>query len=489
MRRRHGLVVAGALSLVLVATEVSAAPSPSPGANPAPTPGATPSPVTKPAFPDARDRAPAGVALAALPARAKLPTPTALRPTLNPWVGAKALKPRVGFVALTAGGQAVYDHAGATSYVPASTTKLLTTAAALRQLGPGHRFVTSVYDADASDGADAIHTIVLLGGGDPLLSSRKVVARRVADKRFTRRTAAGLATIDDLAERTATALREQGISKVRVRFDDRLFGPGVSRHWHKNYLSSGEVSRVSALTVDQGRSAVTGDLRVADPAGRAANLFAAGLAKHRLKVIGGANRGRAPKRQPIASVTSPPLDRIVEHVLLTSDNDGAEMLLRQTAIDRGQPATFAGGAKATRASLSALGLGLSGLKLFDGSGLSPANRISPSLLTRLLATAMSSRHPELAAVLSGLPVAGVSGTLADRFHVVGTNGAGLVRGKTGTLNFVSALAGIAQTADGAVLAFAFLADSLHADARPYEERVTALLTACGCRKRPTGGGG
>lgn len=433
------------------------------------------------------------MALAALPASPKLPTATGLKTTLKKWVGAKALRPRVGVVVASSIGRTLYSHAGSTSYTPASATKLLTTAAALRQLGPGHRFTTSVYDTDAgasaSSASGATHTIVLRGGGDPLLSSRKAVAAKVADKDISKRTAGGLATIDDLARRTTTALRERDITKVAVRFDDRLFGPGVSTHWRKNYVSTGEVSRVSALTVNQGRATTTGDRRVSGPARHAADLFAAGLRKNKVKVTGRSERAKAPDGKAIASVMSPPLDRIAEHVLLTSDNDAAEMLLRHTAVGRNQPATFAGGVKATKANLSALGLDLAGLKLFDGSGLSPSNRISPLLLARLVATAMSPSHPELAATLSGLPVAGVSGTLVDRFHVVGTSGAGLVRGKTGTLNFVSALAGIAQTADGAVLAYAFLADKLHADARPYEERVTALLTSCGCRQRAAGRGG
>ena len=430
------------------------------------------------------------MALAALPARPDLPTTAGLAKAVGKWVRAKALKPRVGVVVASSGGRTLYSHAGGKGYVPASATKLLTTAAALRQLGPGHRFTTSVYDADASSGSSATHTIVLRGGGDPLLSSRKAVAADVTDKDVSKRTAAGIATIDDLARRTATALRERGITKVRVRFDDRLFGPGVSPHWRENYISTGEVSKVSALTVDQGRKAVTGDLRVSSPAIHAADLFAAVLRKNSVTVTGRSERAKAPTgRAAIASVVSPPLDRIAEHVLLTSDNDAAEMLLRQTAIGRNQPPTFTGGVTATKANLSALGLDLAGLKLYDGSGLSPANRIPPLLLARLVATAMSPSHPELAATLSGLPVAGVSGTLRNRFHVVGTEGAGLVRGKTGTLNFVSALVGIAQTDDGAVLAYAFLADKLSADARPYEERVTALLTSCGCRQRAAGGGG
>jgi serine-type D-Ala-D-Ala carboxypeptidase/endopeptidase (penicillin-binding protein 4) len=429
------------------------------------------------------------VALAALPARPRLPTGAGLQLTLRPWVGAKALKARVGLVVLSGAGKTLYNHAGAPSYAPASTTKLLTTAAVLRQLGPDHRFLTSVYDADASRGASVVHTIVLRGGGDPLLASQKRLNRQVADKHLTRRQAAGTATIDDLARRTASALRGRGITRVRVRYDDHLFGPGVSSRWRKNYLTSGEVSRVSALTVDEGRAAAVGGLRVADPAGQAADLFAAGLRKNRLQVGRGTKRTTTPKHDPIASVTSPPLDRIAEHVLLTSDNDGAEMLLRQTAVARGWSATFLGGVKATRANLSALGLDLRGLKLYDGSGLSRSDRVPPHVLARLLTVAMSPSHPGLSATLSGLPVAGVSGTLVDRFHVVGTSGAGLVRAKTGTLDFVSGLAGIAQTADGAVLAFAFLANSLHADARPYEERVSALLTSCGCRQRPAGGGG
>jgi serine-type D-Ala-D-Ala carboxypeptidase/endopeptidase (penicillin-binding protein 4) len=144
--------------------------------------------------------------------------------------------------------------------------------------------------------------------------------------------------------------------------------------------------------------------------------------------------------------------------------------------------------KAVTANLRELHLDVAGLRLYDGSGLARYNRATPRLLVTVIARAMATDHPELAAVLSGLPIAAVTGTLADRFHVVATEGAGIVRGKTGTLDFVSALVGIAQTADGAVLPYAFMANGLKADARPYADRISALLTTCGCRTYAAAGG-
>jgi D-alanyl-D-alanine carboxypeptidase/D-alanyl-D-alanine-endopeptidase (penicillin-binding protein 4) len=163
----------------------------------------------------------------------------------------------------------------------------------------------------------------------------------------------------------------------------------------------------------------------------------------------------------------------------------AEALARQVALARNEPASFAGGGKAMDAVVAELGLPADELSLADGSGLSRSNRISPSLLTDVLALAGDGTRPDLAAIFGALPVAAWSGTLVDRFEGPSRVGAGLVRAKTGTLTRVHAIAGLVSTADGRLLSFAVLTDDAPPDgltaARTALDRITATLATCGCR--------
>jgi len=106
------------------------------------------------------------------------------------------------------------------------------------------------------------------------------------------------------------------------------------------------------------------------------------------------------------------------------------------------------------------------------------------VMTGLLALATGAEQPQLRAVLSGLPIAAVSGTLAGRFSGSGEQGAtGMVRAKTGTLTGVSALAGTVVDSDGRLLVFAAMADQVKSTttARAALDRIATALAACGCR--------
>jgi D-alanyl-D-alanine carboxypeptidase/D-alanyl-D-alanine-endopeptidase (penicillin-binding protein 4) len=125
--------------------------------------------------------------------------------------------------------------------------------------------------------------------------------------------------------------------------------------------------------------------------------------------------------------------------------------------------------------------------MYDGSGLSRSTRVPPAVLARLLALAASPDHGPLRSVVTGLAVAGFTGSLEPpRFDDSATRSAvGLVRGKTGTLTGVSALAGTVEDADGRVLGFAFVADAVPTGgtlaARDALDRLATALGACGCR--------
>ncbi len=190
----------------------------------------------------------------------------------------------------------------------------------------------------------------------------------------------------------------------------------------------------------------------------------------------------------LAAVSSPPVATLVENMLTASDNVTAEAMARQVALSRKVDPSFDGGSRAVTDALSQAGYDTNGLVLRDGSGLSPENRMSTSLLGSVLASAAAvSKNPNdvqyLRPILTGLPVAGGGGTLADRF-IDGRSvaGRGVVRAKTGTLTGASSLAGVVSDVDGRLLVFAFISNGTSpADARPKLDVLAATLSRCGCR--------
>lgn len=338
---------------------------------------------------------------------------------------------------------------------PASTAKIVTALAALSVLSPTDVLTTRLVQGAAGD-------LVLVGGGDPTLIGAHPVR-------------------DGLGGGTLAALARQVTGPVtRIVVDDSLFtGPRLGPQWKPGYVTGGDVAPVGALMVDGGRLSKDGP-RSQDPALEAGRQLAGLL--HVKRVV----RGTAPAgAAEVAHVDSAPVARLVEAMLTRSDNDLAEALGRQVALAAKLPASYAGEAAAVQAAIDPLlrhtGLTPSALRLYDASGLSPGDQIQPAALSRLLATA--AQDPRFGALLDGLPVAGFDGTLAKRYRT--SPAAGEVRAKTGTLNGVSALAGLVHTHDGAVLAFAFTANGIPLSgtqqAQAALDRLAAALAGCGCR--------
>ena len=201
-------------------------------------------------------------------------------------------------------------------------------------------------------------------------------------------------------------------------------------------------------------------------------------------------RGTAPAAAKVlATVASAPLSDLVGQMLQTSDNVIAEVLARQVAVATAKPASFIGAAAAIRAALVPLGVD-PGAGMRDGSGLAADDRVSAAALAGVLRLVVGAKHPALHAIVTGLPVAGWSGTLANRYlpGSSGSRGAGVIRAKTGTLTAVSSLAGIVHDTDGRLLTFAFalLADRVAAGvdatraAEAALDRIAAALAGCGC---------
>jgi D-alanyl-D-alanine carboxypeptidase/D-alanyl-D-alanine-endopeptidase (penicillin-binding protein 4) len=294
------------------------------------------------------------------------------------------------------------------------------------------------------------------------------------------------ASLSALAAATVEGLRARHVGKVRLGYDATLFtGPSGNPHWERSYVKESVVTSTSALWVDQGRRKPYFGLREQDPAAAAASTFAARLATHGIKVIGDPRAVKAPlASQPVAAVQSAPLSQLVDFILETSNNEGAEVLLRHIAIAGHSSGSVVNGVIVERATLTRLGVSLAGARIYDGSGLSREDRLPIATLVKVLQLASSPASPRLRAVLTGLPIAGFSGTLSSRFHDGAAAAVGLVRVKTGTLTGVTAYAGTLTTHDGTPLLFAVSADRITnaqtLAARSTLDRIAARLTSCGC---------
>ncbi|MFT4108435.1 D-alanyl-D-alanine carboxypeptidase/D-alanyl-D-alanine-endopeptidase [Propionicimonas sp.] len=381
-----------------------------------------------------------------------------------------AVRERLAAVArkgIGSSGVAVVTDTGATvagrgpdkPLAPASTMKILTSLAALDTLGADHTFSTRVVREPGG-------RVVLVGGGDPLLTDKTSAA------------AAKPASLEALARATASALKASGVKKVSLGYDDSLFtGPDFNPAWTKKWHTF--LARVSPLTVGEGLyNPWQADQK---PARTAASAFAARLEARGITVTRVTSAAASGAATEVASVQSAPLSTIVARTLRLSDNHAAEVLARQVAIATGEEPSFTGGTRAVKAWLVAHDLWDDGMRLLDGSGLSSRSRVTPSVLAR--AVALSLDTDSLSTVARALPVAGRSGTLKDRFNDSSERiGRGNVHAKTGTLPGIGALAGYLSTQDGTRLVFAVMANDAvgQTTTQNFLDRTAATLVRCGC---------
>jgi serine-type D-Ala-D-Ala carboxypeptidase/endopeptidase (penicillin-binding protein 4) len=415
--------------------------------------------------------------LAAAPADAPLPGADAVAAALAGPLDDSRLGNHVAMQVIdVATGQKLFTQNEADSAVPASTMKLTTAVAALARLGGSARLPTRAV-AGANPGE-----VVLVGGGDPTLAVNATGSYP------------GAARLDDLAGQVKKAL--DGVAPTKVVVDSSLFtGPTTGPNWEPGVADSGGyVARVTALMTDGGRTnpkivdppsnrSTAPDLAAGQAFARLLGLSGSAVSTGRAPLAGSATPAGNPSAGPkpgtrLGEVSSPPVLRLVEEMLQASDNTIAEVLARHVAISDKQPASFAGAGAAILSTLTDLGLPTVGVSISDGSGLSFEDRLTPQLLTGLLAVAARPDRPALHGLVNGLPVAGYSGTLADRFRTPNANPAdGLLRAKTGTLPGINSLAGYVTTASGRLLAFAVLADRVTSGILPAEAALDRIGTA------------
>ncbi|MBI1352536.1 MAG: D-alanyl-D-alanine carboxypeptidase/D-alanyl-D-alanine-endopeptidase [Actinomycetales bacterium] len=329
----------------------------------------------------------------------------------------KRLGNTVGLLAVDAAtGEVISDHSSDRPMLPASNMKIVTAFNALGALGPDTRFVTRVR-AGATPGE-----LILEGGGEPLLSTRDL--RRLANK----------------SARTLPAG-----TPITVHVDDDLFqDTGRAPGWPSGYVPS-VVSNVHALARIWDYSK--------DPSANAAAVFVKRLTALGYPVTLGAPAD-AGDAAVIAATKGTTVADAVRVMLRISENNVAEVLYRQVAAGSGFPTTWAGSRQAAETVLTNLGVDPTGMSLLDGSGLSRNDRVSPRFLVNVLRVARVTNPAPFSVMFedTALPIAGVSGTLDDRYGRFTTKQSrcaqGEIRAKTGTLHDTISLSGISMSADG-----------------------------------------
>lgn len=422
-----------------------------------------------------------------------VPVPSEVAARLDPVLKTDGGGTFTAVVQDAATGKVLYDRDGAANRIPASNMKLLTAVAALRGIGPEERFSTKVVAAPAAAATPGTATrpvaaktsVVLVGGGDVLLGAGESAEDKVLGH-------AGLTT---LAKQAVESLRKDGFKgQVQVLVDDSLFtGPALNPAWSPDDVAAGETAPLFPLALNSARvdPADSTAPRPQDSAMAAGEAFAAALktagAAAGLTVAPAVVRldGKpTPDAKVLAEVQSATVSQQVDLMLQTSDNYLAETLGRMTAVAAGQPATSDSAKAAVLNELAGLGIPTEGMVTADVSGLALGNQVSARQFAEVVRAITNGKDTRLRAALAGFPVAGLTGTLGDRYIDESTaEGAGLVRAKTGTLNTVIALSGYVVDADGRLLVFSFIGNGLTPGAdgnKPALDTAATALAGCGC---------
>ena len=360
-------------------------------------------------------------------------------------------------------GTVLFSDKAATPRLPASVEKLYTTSTALLKFGPTARLSTGVFGTGSlSANGTWVGDLYLKGGGDPSFGSAS----------FDRSAYGGGATMQQLVANLLATTPIKAVQGAIVgdesRFDSDRGTPATS-----NQPNAEVEGQLSALIYDRGFTDPSEAVFQTHPAQFAAQAFAAALRAARVKVPPKTpiTAGLTPSgARSLGSIASPAMATLIDWTNTPSDNFFAEMLLKDVGVQYGAGGTTAAGVAVVKAELASE-FGISPV-FNDGSGLSYADHTSPIEVVTLLSKMAS--NPVF---VGSLALAGETGTL-NGFVAAATPAYGNCRGKTGTLMYVSNLAGYCTAANGDTLAYAFLMNSIDPNtAHPIQATMIEALAS------------
>ena len=346
--------------------------------------------------------------------------------------------------------------------LPASNMKVVVAMVALDVLTPDFVFSTSL--VGRTNGSAIEGDAFLVGGGDPVLVTGNYPATEPYPTfNFTR------------LENLFDALASKGINSIsgsivgdESRYDAERFAPSLGLG-----IRGTEVGPLGALMVNDG--VVSGNpIKPDNPALGAATEFSNTLQNNGIAVSGAPKVGSAPTDLPvIAKIDSLPLTDIIAEMLTNSDNNTAELLVKEIGFATSGVGSREAGLEVMKSKLVEWGVALDVLQFFDGSGLDRGNRLTCNVMMTLLA-----RDGGFGPVGLGLATASQSGTL--RGVLADTLGAGKLRGKTGTLTGAKALSGFVPYSADQASTFALIINGSNvANQTTYRPIWNALSNALG----------
>lgn len=341
-------------------------------------------------------------------------------------------------------GESLVNLRGDVQLIPASATKILTAAAALEILGPTHTYKTDVF-ATSSGTSGIVTDLFFVGGGDPIIVRNEYVA----NEKYKTIHGTSLETLADQIASTGIRQINGDVVGIDARYDDKRFVDVWPSDFH--FTESGPLG---ALLVNDG--AVVGNpVKPDDPAVAAATELRTMLIARGINIVGEVRHDAAvaSNATPITSITSAPLPKILHEMLVNSDNNTAEMVLKEIGYIKKKSGTTAAGLQAVQEYFATQKL-TPAPQMFDGSGLSNSDRASCNSFMNVLTSHSSKLAPLLA-------VAGTSGTLISAFE--DSPMAGRLLGKTGTLSGVKSLVGYLPIEGSQPVVFSLMMNSTGID--------------------------
>ena len=327
---------------------------------------------------------------------------TVVSPILKSAVNSKTLA-NPGMILLDpVSGETIFENSADSLRMPASLLKLFSAAALFTYLSPDHRFATEILTSVKAN------TLVIAGSFDPWMQKNNSLATKTGRVSLPKIVATALKKLD-----TDTGAP---IKSLRIEYAS-MFGDDL------DFIKSQFMARKIKVSL----------VKVSNTEAR---LYA---------------------KESIAIFQSPPLQQIMDWMLLWSDNTLGDRLARHASMQAGFGFTESGIQKVFVKTLTELEIDSAGLIAVDGSGLSRTNRVSTRMLSQLLLKTYKTE--KYGTIYSGLPVGGVNGTMRNRFVESAPSAIGLVRTKTGVLTGVESMAGYVQGGDHEYI-FVVIADQI-----------------------------